>query len=792
MTASFASPFLHQHNQPRLAPTTHTYCITPPSYTAQDGAPAIVVVMAVSSSLAEVPLEHLTLYHAPDPYLSSILLFYGPVTTANATISSSRIQAHIFTPAGYQSYPRITISPAAPLYAAVNHLPREEQGDEVCRALAFTIFKYLTDLPDPAKTYLIEMARTTGKQPNKLRKKCFDEKHAAELASRMAPVDDASGIARDVRSAFHEHQVPWVDVDVVLPRGTIQAAQQSEAESDGVEYHTNPFYGQYSSLVRVLGEPMFLPTSTMKRPPSQPNDANKSRVFPKAEKEALRYTMCEVADSEERYVGKVYDLVRTHAANFRFEVQIRPSSRTSPDETALEALFPPASDEILELNMGFLQAVRNVIEGTEESAFASIAEEIERPVSPTAEGNDPTGAVALANTFVEWLPHFSGPYAEYMRAHEGFSQTLNHFMRDEDSWFSKRVHDMGGEQKLQSLLIEPVQRLPRYSLLIDTMMSKLPVVHPAVRPFLKARDMIKNVCALDNHSPADSRRSISRLKDLVGSWPSDISPSGRLISVVDVNEMSPPYHVSDQSFGPTSGMLMIYQNCLVVLSKSADSRASSRILLPELDRAPPSGNTSVSSSISPSELRVSQVLDIHSIRCFQSPCGRALFLARESIPKDSESGGSEMADFVALQLSGMHSGRAHKLIEEIVKAKIEDRFAETDRESGRCTLRNPTGQASGNAGMLACVFEDEQEAAANKMGSSKIRIVFDTPKEVCSELLNNSDLEVIVSVSSPGESQYRMDIDSIIGGSSSDVVTEENFIHVLLKRRKSPFNSLMA
>ena len=113
----------------------------------------------VSTAPSDLPLEQLSLYHASDPYLSSIFIFYGPVATANATVSSSRIQAHILTPAGFQSYPRITVSPAAPLYAAVNHLPREKQGDEVSRGLAVSMLKYFAELSDPAKECLQTFAR---------------------------------------------------------------------------------------------------------------------------------------------------------------------------------------------------------------------------------------------------------------------------------------------------------------------------------------------------------------------------------------------------------------------------------------------------------------------------------------------------------------------------------------------------------------------------------------------------------------------------------------------------------
>lgn len=177
--------------------------------------PVLITMATVSTALSDLPLEQLTLYHASDSCLASVFVFYGPVATANATVSSSRIQAHVFSPAGCQSYPRLTVSPAAPLYAAVNHLPRDKQGDEVCRGLAVSMLKYFADLSDSTKECLYDIARA-GKPGGKVLK-MFDEKHAADLANRMNTVENnmnhynnnnaLSDTVRDIRGAFQERKL---------------------------------------------------------------------------------------------------------------------------------------------------------------------------------------------------------------------------------------------------------------------------------------------------------------------------------------------------------------------------------------------------------------------------------------------------------------------------------------------------------------------------------------------------------------------------------------------------------
>ncbi|OXN30189.1 hypothetical protein CDV57_00190 [Aspergillus fumigatus] len=738
----------------------------------------------VSSAVSNLPLEQLTLYQASDPYLYSIFVFYGPVTTANATVSSSRIQAHILTPAGFQSYSRITVSPAAPLYAAVNHLPRERQGDEICRGLAVSMLKYFAELSEPAKECLETMARA-GKPDGKI-PKLFDEMHAADLANRMTKVEHSSDLIRDIRGAFQERKVPWVDIDVVFPAGTIQPPQRLDDggidESLEIEDNHDLQYGQYTGLIRALGAPMFLPTSRLKRAPSQPTNLSKSRIFTRSQKESLRLTMCELVDTEERYVSKLYNLVREVAEEFRLKAQGRGASSTSPDEASLAALFPPCLNEILDVNLGFLEVIRNVLEETERDAIADIGDDTELPSSmshrtASRDGKDPIGAVAFANALLEWFPQFSQPYADYMRAHTGFTQTLNSFMRDKNSSFSKRVVETG-EQRLRSLLMEPVQRLPRYSLLIDTMTSSLPLIHPAVRPLLKARDIIKDICSLDDPSSTNHDQSFRRLKELVDGWPATILPVGRLITAVDFNELSPPYHIDPSSPNQNQGIMLIYKNCLVLLAKALGSRTTARGLLADLDGAAsgPGGPSALQSS---GEIKVAQVYDLQTVRSMQSTCGRILFLAPTSAKARPDQ--NTTVDLFALELAGMYEGRASRLIEEMAKAKIEGRFSESERENGKWTLRSPTGTV-GNLGILACVLEEGLDNVLGRSGLSKIRIVFDTPRSISTKALNTSDLEVVISVSSTSEDSYRVDIDSIVGVASSDIVTVDSFVPVLSKR----------
>jgi hypothetical protein len=439
-------------------------------------------------------------------------------------------------------------------------------------------------------------------------------------------------------------------------------------------------------------------------------------------------------------------------------------------------------NEILEVNLGFLDVIRQVLDETEKDAIADIGQDTELPSRGLSRDRvDPLGALAFAKALFEWLPQFSQPYGDYMRAHTGFTQTLNLFMKDKNSSFSKRVYETG-EQRLRSLLMEPVQRLPRYSLLIDTMTSNLPLVHPAVRTLLKARDIVKDICALESNSPSSHAQSLQRLKELVNGWPAKTFPEGRLITAVDFNEITPPYHLDTESSGSNTGIMLLYKNCLVLLAKPAESRATARGVLADIDNAAAS-TSDVSMSLPQAELQVVQVLDFHNVRCMQSSCGRILFVApisAKSVTDETSAG----ADLLALELAGTYEGRANRLIEEISKAKIEGRFPESEREGGKWTLRSPPTGAVSNVGILACVCEDGESAALDQIQSSPIRIVFNASKATCAQMLRDSNLEVIMSISPPNGDQYRLDIDSVVGSGSTDLITVDTFIPTLSRRRK--------
>lgn len=259
-------------------------------------------------------------------------------------------------------------------------------------------------------------------------------------------------------------------------------------------------YDAYTPLVRLLVEPVFLPTSKLRRAPSKPTSLNRSKSFSTDRKIELRMKLAELVDTEDRYVAKLAELVHRVAGDFHEAASRRQPANLSPSEEELECLFPKSADQMLHVNSAFLDQLRRIMDETEDDALKDMEAPTPNVTGAARAGGsqctkDPSGALAMARLFLDWFPRFTQCYQDYIRASQHFPTLLNSFL-DQQSSFRQRVHH-AGEQMIRSILIEPVQRLPRYSLLIDQIIGSLPMVHPALQPMLKARDII-NICSMDD------------------------------------------------------------------------------------------------------------------------------------------------------------------------------------------------------------------------------------------------------------------------------------------------------
>jgi hypothetical protein len=744
------------------------------------------MVVVVNPEPAALSAEDLSLFYTTDELLSDspVLIFYGPTATSTQA-THSRIQAHVFTPAGLQNFARLIISPTATFYNAVTCLPREEQGDEICRGLAFSLYKYFLELPQDIKSAWEKRYSTADSLP--MAPKLFTESHAAIVAARMVKVENVADVIVDVRHALGEQTLSWLDVDVVLPRGSIQKVDTREsAQFDDIEDDLNQQrYGQYAPLLKLFGEPAFLPTSRLRRAPSKPTALNRTQSFSRKQKETLRREMCELLDTEENYVSKVHELVHTVAVEFREKAKLRAGSSSSPTEQALRGLFPPSLDKILEVNSNFLEALRVILEESENGAIEDIETSTDdvfiAPLRGQKDPPDVTGAAAVARAFVEWLPQLADCYVDYMAAHGDFSQLLKLFTKDTASSFSKRVVETG-EQRLTSMLIEPVQRLPRYNLYIDNIIKQLPVRHPALKPFLKARDMISDICTREGPT-AKQARVFDRLRKMVSSWPSTFNPQGRLITAIDCVELSPPYHGELSGPATVSGIMVLFTDFLVLLQKSEDSTINARGLLTDLDK--PNLPESYDGS---AELFFHQHLSLCDVFLTEHSDGNILQLL-SPVPPPSQHGRPRSREHQKLgirmfYLQGTYENRGQRVVEELTKARVEGRFPEAERDSNQWEVRTLPGDLS----YFSSVSEETGgQHMEGRREPAKVQILVEGPNFSQPIQVGDNGIELTVTISILGDGLFLLDTSGANGYGARDKLTSLEFLPVLTKRLTNYF-----
>ena len=760
-------------------------------------------MVLISTGPPALPTEVVSIYHTTDSLFDApILIFHGPSPTTNVTLNSSRIQAHVFTPAGFQSYPRLTLSPTSPLHAVVDHLPREKQGDEICRGLGFSLLKYFIEMPAVVKNKLVEhasMARPGGVAP-----KMFDEMHAGDIASRLVKMDNPVNVIKDLQAALVERTLSWVDVDLIFPEGSVGPAKTGEEDdADNRQIDEDPSlsrYGKYAGLVKAFGTPAFLPTSKLRRAPSKPSAISRSRSLLKAQKESLRREMCELVDTEERYVSKVYDLVNSVAEEFRQKARSKPCGSASPSEEAMQRLFPLSLNKVLEVNTSFLDAIRTVLDETENEAIEDIRTEADSGSTgsrfgTTCRRKDATGAVRFAKVLLDWFPRFAVPYQEYMQASTEFPQIMTNFLRDNASSFSQRVHETG-EQRLRSMLIEPVQRLPRYTLFIDGIANLLPATHPSLQTFLKARDIITDICSLDYASSTDLSDVVTRLKRIITSWPDSLAPSGRLVAAADFNELSPPYRTNSQVGGEASGLMLLFKDCLVILRRPPGCKMSARGVLAEVDRPTVmtmtgSGPDSGREHPHESKLTFSSFFDLERLRFSESHNSCMVWISCDELPQvQGTMGYAPYTNPIsgtgtqAFWLTGAFEGKTSKWTEEVAKARVEGRFTETERESDKWGLRT-VQHPSESLGLLTAIYEhDVGNATGISAKPANIKIVVDTSATTPAVTLRQRGVEIIASIRSLSDDLYRLEVDGLDDYATTDTVTTINFASVFMKRGK--------
>jgi hypothetical protein len=729
--------------------------------------------MAVVVSAPPALSGDLSLFHTTDPLLSNspVLVFHGPAASIGAT--SSRIQVHIFTPAGYASYSRLAVSPNSPLYSAVSNLPREEQGDEICRGVAFGLKKYFKELSDNIKkTWCTEFKAPS---PSAL----FGDDHIAILASRMTKIENVDEVILEIKHAFGEQRLPWLDVDVVLPPGAIKAAPNRADSAGSDELDESQIlaqrYGKYAELIDSFGDCVFMPTSKLKRAPSKPITVGRSASFLRNQKENVRKELSELLETEESYIARITEL---EAISTKF------TAEDSVTAEQLRGIFPDGVSDIAKVNASFLADLRSTLEATETTARDDIDSMVD--VQPTAQQArqdfvaDTQGIVAVAKCLSDWFPKFGDGYRRYLHAQANSALLLRNLLKSGEPSAIASIQEIG-EQQLTSLLIEPVQRLPRYNLYIDNIVKQLPVRHPATKLLLRARDVITEICEQDE-AATGATAILEKLKARVSGWPNKTSIIGRLVTAADYVELVPPY--ASQGCDANHGLLLVFADGVVLLEKRGGNSVSAKALLTELESGHAPFRQAQSRPTTPHDLRFLRGRRFDAVELLETQDGKCLHML---IRLESDSGANPADPSVVdssqmLRLGAFYERKAERLVEEVVKARIEGRFSEAEREGTKWEVR-ASDPAAETASLLSTIFEDSNsEHVASRTSRAPIRVIIDIDRHSQRPRASEGSIRTIVSASPSRDGMWRLSFDSVDGAMGQEHVAISD-VPTILRRR---------
>jgi len=722
--------------------------------------------MVVISPGAGIPTD-LAVFYTTDPTQSNspIFAFYGASATsiANPT-NTSRVQCHIFATAGLRSYPRLAISPSSPLYQAVSCLPREEQGDEVCRGLAFALLKYFSEIPETAKDIWKEKASTSSRSQPKL----FSETHAACLASRMQQLSGGKQIIEEVNAVLAAQSLSYLDAEVILPPGSMRVPAASSTQEGCIlqDDDLGSQYGKYSSLVKLFGEPLFLPTSKVRRAPSKTTPIGHGTIASTNQMMKLKTEIYEMVETEERYVGKMTDLVRLVVENFRLAADM-----CEEDIQTCKRLFPRCLDEICRLNTSFLEECSHVLEEAESTSQASNGLEMQL---------SDVDIMLFTKCCLKWFPRFSTSYTEYISAHAGLGEYVKGLASQPDSVMGKVLSGIG-ERKLMSMLIEPIQRLPRYNLYLNNMIKQLPVLHPAVKLLLTSKDIITEICAHESSSADDLR--IVRLRSMVISWPSDFPPSSRLLVAVDVVELKLPYNTQRSVSPATGSILLLFTTCMVLLERCAETTISSRILLAEIDQPFTTQRHIVQnglkctawwmlSTISTSEFDNGSCIVLSPAHTQTTPTMKVQHNRLSATPPETR----------VFRLSGHYEGKASRWSAEVGKARLEDRYSETTRESQKWDARSFEPAVLGLGLLTAIVEEDSEHVLHQRQHHAPLRIVIEPSLHKSTIKSSQSGNEIVARITAEDQGWSRLEVEVANDRPTTDHIFTIEILPVLIRR----------
>jgi FYVE/RhoGEF/PH domain-containing protein 5/6 len=129
-----------------------------------------------------------------------------------------------------------------------------------------------------------------------------------------------------------------------------------------------------------------------------------------------------------------------------------------------------------------------------------------------------TASAAVAPIFINFAPRFK-LHVEYAIQHQISIKTMSELERKKafTSWLTEIYEKHGKGQDLLSLLIQPVQRIPRYKLFLEDILKLTPENHPDYKELPKALQSIEEVANAVN-SCLRKHENLTKLQEVIRNY----------------------------------------------------------------------------------------------------------------------------------------------------------------------------------------------------------------------------------------------------------------------------------
>ncbi|ORY81327.1 hypothetical protein BCR37DRAFT_393207 [Protomyces lactucae-debilis] len=253
----------------------------------------------------------------------------------------------------------------------------------------------------------------------------------------------------------------------------------------------------------------------------------------------------ELLTTERTYNARLTHLLKDYAMPLRAAAR---KEKALLGAYEVNLLFPSALDAICLLNADFLKQLE------------------------AAQHDDYAFALALVNGFRD----FRKVYGRYLELSADLDTCLRQSLKlaKFKDW-SDSVRNEGKQPVgIRELVKEPVSRIPRYALLITSLLAVLTPQNPAYGVFKEALTLVRRIGLMGREEGALSQEQVIKLSTLVSSWPTELVRSHvevrALVDCLDVvpwQKKSPTSHTDG-----TPCALVLLADKLVILKRSRTAR----------------------------------------------------------------------------------------------------------------------------------------------------------------------------------------------------------------------------